>query len=202
MITVEGKSDAYKKKLAYIIEDMPTAIAIGINSTAKKARKECVKALRKVGTVTLPAKAFKSAVVAKEVASKSHLKAVMALQNGRPISLRYFQPRQNKKDGTTVRMNNNVKGKAGRKSLPNAFVVKRLGGKVFERATRGKGSKRLPIIEQFGPDAGELMRAAGVKMIAVELIRKELNKRIQRRIRFLLLRQSGGLRGNQPNLGT
>ena len=199
MITATINADAVKKKLAYIIEDMPTAVAVGINSTAKKARKECVKALRKDGTVTLPAKAFQSAVVAKEVASKSHLRAVMGLQKGLPISLRYFQPRQNKKDGTTVRMNNNIKGKAGRKSLPNAFVVKRLGGKVFERKTRGKGSKRLPIIEQFGPDAGELMRAAGVKTIAVQVIRKELNKRIQRRIRFLLLRQSGGLRGNQPS---
>lgn len=197
MITATVDASKVKKKLAYIIEDMSTAIAIGVNSTSKKARKESVKSLKKAMNVTLPPKVFKSAVRAKGVASKSHLSAIIALERGYPISLRYFNPTQTKKAGTSVRMNNNVKGKAGRKFLPTAFVVKRLGSKVFERKTRGKGSKRLPIIEQFGPNAGDFMEAAGVKEMAVALIRKELPKRIQRRIRFLLLKQSGGLRGNQ-----
>jgi hypothetical protein len=199
MITATVNADAVKKKLAYIIEDMPTAVAIGVNSTSKKARKDSTKKLKEAMNVTLPPKVFKSAIRAREVASKSHLRAIVALERGLPISLRYFQPKQTKRDGTSVRMNNNIKGKAGRKSLPTAFVVKRLGNKVFERKTRGKGSKRLPIIEQFGPNAGELMQSAGIKEFAIALIRKEAPKRIQRRIRFLLLRQSGGLRGNQPS---
>ena len=195
MITASVKSDAVKKKLVYIIEDMPTAVAIGVNSTAKKARNESAKAIKKEMGASVPLKVLKSAVTAKAVASKSNLSAIVALREGRPISLRYFNPKQTKKAGTSVRMNNKVKGKAGRTKLPNAFIAARLGGKVFERA----GKSRLPIKEQFGPSPGQFSEAAGVKNMAVALIRKELPKRIQRRIRFLLLKQSGGLRGNQPS---
>jgi hypothetical protein len=195
MITATVNADAVKKKLAYIIEDMPTAVAVGVNSTAKKTRNESAKAIKKVMGPKVPLKVVKSAVRAQEVASKSHLRAVIALQKGYPISLRYFNPRQSKKLGVSVQLDRNIKGKAGRKFLPKAFIVPRLGGKVFERA----GKRRLPINEQFGPSPGQFMEAAGVKEMAVALIRKELKKRIQRRIRFLLLRQSGGLRGNQPS---
>jgi hypothetical protein len=195
MITATVNADAVKKKLAYIIEDMPTAVAIGVNSTAKKARNESAKAIKKEMGPKVPLKVVRSAVRAKAVASKSHLAAIVALQSGYPISLRYFNPRQSKKRGVSVQLNRKVKGNAGRTSLPSAFIAKRLGGKVFERA----GKSRLPIKEQFGPSPGQFSEAAGVKDMAVTLIRKELPKRIQRRIRFLLLKQSGGLRGNQPS---
>ena len=199
MITATVKADAVKAKLAYIISDMGTAVAIGVNSTMKKTRKELRKTLAKQMDVKMPAKAFKGAIRPKAIAAKSHLQATLALEKGRAISLRYFRPTQTKRDGTSVRMNNAIPGKAGRTFLPNAFVVKRLGNTVFERAYQGKGSKRLPIVQQFGPNFGQLMKAAGIKDMAVSLIRKELPKRIQRRIRFLLLKQSGGLRGNQPS---
>jgi hypothetical protein len=199
MITATIKSEGVKKKLAYIIEDMPTAVAIGVNSAMKKTRKELRKTLAKQMDVKMPAKAFKGAIRPKFIASKSRLQATLALEKGRAISLRYFRPTQTKRDGTSVRMNNEIPGKAGRTFLPNAFVVKRLGNTVFERAFRGKGSKRLPIVQQFGPNFGELMKAVGTKEAGVALLRKEAPKRIQRRIRFLLLRQSGGLRGNQPS---
>jgi hypothetical protein len=195
VITATVKADAVKKKLAYIIEDMPTAVAIGVNSTAKKARNESAKAIKRELGPKVPLKVVRSAVKAKAVASKSHLAAIVALREGYPISLRYFNPRQSKKRGVSVQLNRKVKGAAGRTSLPNAFISSRLGGKVFERA----GKSRLPIKEQFGPSPGQLSEAAGVKDMAVTLIRKELPKRIQRRIRFLLLKQSGGLRGNQPS---
>jgi len=199
MITATVNSDAVKKKLAYIIGDMGTAVAIGVNSTSKKARKDMRKNLALQLPVKMPAKAFNGAIRPKAIASKSRLQATLALEKGRAISLRHFKPSQTKKDGTSVRMNNAVKGKAGRTRLPNAFVVRRLGNTVFERAHRGKGTKRLPIVQQFGPNFGELMEAAGTKELTVALIRKELPKRIERRIRFLLLKQSGGLRGNQPS---
>lgn len=196
MITVGFDAKKLKKSFVDTAAGMSTAIAIGVNSTAKKARNESAKAIKKELGSKVPLKVIKSAVRAKAVASKSHLAAIVALEKGYPISLRYFNPRWSKKQGVSVQMDRKVKGKAGRTSLPKAFLSKRLGGKVFERA----GKSRLPIKEQFGPRPGEFMEAAGVKTMAVALIRKELPKRIQRRIRFLLLRQSGGLRGNQPTL--
>lgn len=199
MIDVTGKSDAYKKKLAYIIEDIPTAIAVGINSTAKKARLEVAKAVKKELGRDVPLKAIKSTVQIKAVATRNSRMAVMKLAKGKRISLRYFKARK-AKGGVTVQLNRHIKGKAGRKFLPKAFIAARLGGKVFERRTHGKGSKRLPIDEQMGPRPGEFMEALGVQEMTIALIRKELPKRIKRRIRFLLLKKSGGLRGNQPTL--
>ena len=199
MITATVNKAAVKAKLAYIISDMGTAVAIGVNSTMKKTRKELRKQLANDMPVRMPARAFNGAVRPKTIAAKSSLQATLALERGRAISLRYFKPKQTKKDGTSVRMNNLIRGKAGRKVLPHAFVVPRLGNTVFERVNRGKGSKRLPIVKQVGPTFGELMQAAGIKELAIDWIRKELKKRIQRRIRFLLLKQSGGLRGNQPS---
>ena len=194
MITVSLDAKKVTAKLQNTASELSTAIAIGVNSTAKKARNESAKAIKKELGSKVPLKVIKSAVRAKGVASKSHLAAIVALEKGYPISLRYFNPRWSKKQGVSVQMDRKVKGKAGRTSLPKAFLSKRLGGKVFERA----GKSRLPIKEQFGPSPGEF--AAGVKPMAVALIRKELPKRIQRRIRFLLLKASGGLRGNQPTL--
>ena len=194
MITATVNSDAVKKKLAYIIDDMPTAVAIGVNSTAKKARNESAKAIKKAMGPKVPLKVVRSAVRAKAVASKSHLAAIVALEKGYPISLRYFNPKWNKKRGVSVQLDRFVKGKAGRTFLPNAFIVARLGGKVFERS----GKSRLPLKEQFGPSPGQFIKNAYVKELAVNVVRTELKKRIQRRIRFLLLKQSGGLRGTRP----
>lgn len=178
---------------------MPTAIAVGINSTAKKARLEVAKAVKKELGREVPLKAIKSAVRVIATARRDSLAAAMSLEQGNRISLRYFNPRK-AKGGVTVQLNRHIKGKAGKTFLPRAFIVARLGGKVFERRTHGKGSKRLPIDEQMGPRPGEFMDALGVYEKTIALIRKELPKRIQRRIRFLLLRQSGGLSGNQPTL--
>lgn len=192
MISVSVDSKKLKAYIARTVSEMPTAIAIGVNSTAKKARKESAKAIKKELGPKVPLKVVRSAIRAKGVASKSHLAAIVALERGFPISLRYFSPVPTK-TGVRVRLNRKVKGKAGNTFIPHAFIVARLGGKVFLRA----GKSRLPIKEQFGPSPGEFMEAAGVKPMAIALIRKELPKRIQRRIRFLLLKQSGGLRGKQ-----
>lgn len=200
MITISLNAKKVIAKLqntaSFSSTELSTAIAIGVNSTAKKVRNEAAKAIKKELGSKVPLKVIKSAVRAQAVASNSHLAAIVIFQKGYRISLRYFNPRWSKKQGVSVQMDRKVKGKAGRTSLPKAFRVKRLGGKVFERG----GKSRLPIKEQFGPSPGEFMEAAGVKAMAIALIQKELPKRIQRRIRFLLLRQSGGLRGNQPTL--
>ena len=175
------KPNKVKQELDEISKQIPTAVAIGVNSTAKKARNEAAKAIRKELGSRVPLKAIKSAARAKSVATKYKQTAVMELSKGRPISLRYFSPKQTKKQGVTVRFNRNIKGPQGKTQIPNAFLSKRLGSKVFVRA----GKARLPIVEQFGPSPGDFIQALGLDKSSVVLIKKELPKRINRKIRDL-----------------
>jgi hypothetical protein len=175
------KPNKIKQEMDDISKRIPTAVAIGVNSTAKKARNEAAKAIRKELGSRVPLKAIKSAARATSVATKDKQTAVMTLAAGRPISLRYFNPSQTKKQGVTVRFNRNIKGPQGRTHIPNAFLSKRLGKKVFVRA----GKERLPIVEQFGPSPGDFIEALGLERSSVVLIKKELPKRINRKIRDL-----------------
>lgn len=179
-----------RKVLTDITAQLPTAIATGVNSTAKKARNEAAKTIRKELGSRVPLKAIRAAATAKSTATKTRLSAVMALNNGRPISLRYFNPVQTKKNGVSVRLNRAIKGKAGKTLIANAFVSQRLGKKVFVRA----GKSRLPIVEQFGPSPGDFIEALGIKQSSVKLIETELPKRINRKVRDLFYRTK---RGNQ-----
>jgi hypothetical protein len=175
------KPNKLKQQMDEISQQIPTAVAIGVNSTAKKARNEAAKAIRKELGSRVPLKVIKSAARAKSVATKTKHTAVMELAKGKRISLRYFNPSQTKKQGVTVRFNRNIKGPQGKTHIPNAFLSKRLGKKVFVRA----GKERLPIVEQFGPSPGDFIEALGLEKTSVVLIKKELPKRINRKIRDL-----------------
>lgn len=188
MISVGIDSKKVRKMLTEVTDELPTAFAKGVNSTAKKARNEAAKVIRKELGSRVPLKAIKSAAVAKATATKTKLSAVMALNKGRPISLRYFNPTQSKKHGTSVRLDKNIKGKAGRTFIPHAFVAKRLGKKVFIRA----GKSRLPIVEQFGPSPGDFMESLGLKQSSIRLINTELPKRIKRKVRDLFYIKKAG----------
>lgn len=179
MITVASNTSKVRKYILEIADELPTAVAMGVNSTAKKARNKAAKVIRKELGSRVPLKAIKSAAFAKETAKKEKLQAVMGLAKGKRISLRYFNPTQSKRNGVSVRFDKNIKGKAGRTLIPNAFVSKRLGKKVFIRA----GKSRLPIVEQFGPSPGDFIEALGVKESSVKLIQDQLPKLINRKIK-------------------
>jgi len=183
LISIDDKArkkiEYLKKLLADAKDHLPIAVAIGVNSTAKKARNEAAKKIRKELGTRVPLKVVRSAVRAKATATKDHLNAIIALEQGRPISLRYFSPTQSKRKGVSVRLNRQVKGEKGRTYIPNAFLAKRIGNKVFVRA----GKSRLPIVEQFGPSPGDFIEALGLKESTVDLVKRELKKRIQRKIK-------------------
>jgi len=192
MIDVSCNAKKLTDTLKTIQDGIPNAIAWGINSTSKKTRTEAARELKKEMGRYVPLKAAKSLIRARNVAKSAKLQATITLEKGHELSLKYFKPKQTAA-GVQVQLNRAIKGKAGRTQIAHAFVAMRLGKKVFLRV----GKSRLPIKEQFGPGPGDLIESLGLKEKSVALIKVELPKRIQRKIRFVTLKASGGLRGKQ-----
>jgi hypothetical protein len=171
---------------------LPKEVAIAINATSKKVRTEAARALKK--ELNVPVKVLKKAIKLKSKASSQELREVIGFLKGYPIPLKYFSPRKTA-TGVTAKIDSKIKGKAGRTAFPHAFLVSKYGGRVFNRV----GKNRLPIKQVYGPSPGDAFEAAGIGPLAAKVAAaEELPKQLTRRIRFLLLKQSGGLRGRQP----
>lgn len=193
MITVgiaKGQLDAIRQSLGDKARRLPREVATAINATAKKVRFEASKALKQ--ELKVPVKVLKKAIKTKSNATKDQLQAIIRLWKGYPIPLKYFGAKQQKRGGVTYRINPGHKVKS---ILRDAFVVKQYSGNVYRRV----GEKRWPIKQVYGPSPGDAFEAAGIGPLAAKVAADELPKQLTRRIRFLLLKQSGGLRGNQPS---
>jgi len=175
--------DALKEKASRLNREVATAI----NATAKKVRIEASRLLKK--ELNVPSKILKKAIKTKSKATAQNTQAIVGLWGGYPIPLKYFKPTQLKR-GVTYKIDPKLKGKS---VLRDAFIVKLYGGKVYRR----KGKTRAPIEQVYGPSPGTVFDKAGIAAAAEKVARDELPKQIERRIRFLELKSSGGLRGNQ-----
>ena len=193
MITVGIDSkqlDAIRQSLGDKARRLPREVATAINATSKKVRFEASKALKQ--ELKVPVKVLKKAIKTKSNATTDQLQAIIRLWKGHPIPLKYFGARQQKRGGVTYRINPGHKVKS---ILRDAFIIKQFGGNVFRRV----GPSRWPVKQVYGPSPGDAFEAAGIGPLAAKVAAEELPKQLQRRIRFLLLKQSGGLRGNQPS---
>jgi hypothetical protein len=190
MITVQINQDSLAK-LGNALGDMrrrlPRELATAVNATGKKVRIHAARLLKK--ELNVPVKILKKAVKMKSRATAENTSAKIGLFKGYPIPLKYFKPKQLKR-GVTYKINPKLKGKS---VLRDAFIVKQYGGNVYKRA----GAERYPLIRQNGPSPGDVFEQAGIVAAAVAVAKEELPKQIERRIRFITLQASGGLRGNQ-----
>jgi hypothetical protein len=177
---------------------LPREVATAVNATAKKVRFEASKELRKA--LAVPVKILKKSIQTKSSASKDHLRAIVRLWKGHPIPLKYFKPRQVKgrkatkkrgavEGGVTYKINPAF---GARSILRGAFIM-RPSGHVAQRI----GKERFPVLFMHGPSPGESFDKLGITMLAWKVARQELPKQMERRVRFLLLKNSGGLRGKQ-----
>ncbi len=197
MITVGFDKESLKRleqSLNGLASQLPREVATAINATAKKTRTEAARELKK--ELNVPVKVLKKAIKGKSKASAKDLQAVVGLIKGYPIPLRYFKPSKTKA-GITAKINPKIKGKAGRTVYPHAFAVKKYEGRIYQRAGKPRGP--LKGQQVYGPSPGNAFEAAGIGPLAAKVAAAELPKQLERRIRFLLLKQSGGLRGNQPS---
>ena len=187
-ISVDKASiERIKTALGDLSRRMPRELATAINATAKKVRFEAAKELKK--SLKVPVRILKKVIATKSKAKADSLQAVIGLWEGHPIPLKYFGAKQIKR-GVTYKIDPRLKGKS---VLRDAFIPTQYGGRVYRR----KGKARGPLEQVYGPKPGDVFAQTDLIAKATAVARTELPKQIERRIRFLTLKASGGLRGNQ-----
>jgi hypothetical protein len=193
--TMKALRDAFKG----IESKLPRNLATAINATAKTVRVQAAKELGKVMPLKVnpalksdkpfsKAKTLKKAIKQKAKASPDSLSAKIGLWEGHPFPLKYFDARpyyQKKKNvGITYKTDKAWKSKA---VLTDAFAVKRWGNNIYRR----KGKERIPLEKLHGPKPGDYFESHGIIEMAKRIVREELPKNIQRRVRAVLLAQQG-----------
>ncbi len=190
MIRIQVNQDSITKlgnALGDLRKRLPRELATAVNATAKKVRIQAARLIKK--ELNVPVKILKKVIKAKSKANAENGTAVIGLFKGYPIPLKYFKPTQLKR-GVTYKISPKLKGKS---VLRDAFIVKQYGGNVYKRA----GAERYPLVRQHGPAPGDVFEQAGIVAASIATAKEELPKQIERRIRFITLQASGGLRGNQ-----
>ena len=189
MLTIafdKKKVDELAKVLAGTKKKVSREMKIAVNATAKKTKTEVSKQIR--AELAVKAKVVKETISVTK-ATDSLAGAVVMVKQTKRIPLRDFGARQTKK-GVSYK----ISKKGGRKFVAGAFQGPRPGamkaswrGRVFKRI----GKERLPITQLWGPSPWGAMVKKKMKPIAVRKANKELEKQIERRIRFNVLKKQG-----------
>ena len=164
-------------------------LSIAINETQKKIT---VKASRAI-TEEL---AVKASVVKQKIkgkrATKGDLLAKVTVKASNRLSLREFGAKQNKR-GVTYKISKTK----GRKLIAGAFQGPKPGvvkiswrGNVFKR----EGKPRLPIVKRSGPSPWGVYVKSGKDPGIRKEARQILREQIERRIKFIQLKQSGEIK--------
>ncbi len=175
----DGKARAM---LANIKGGVPKALSGAINDTLKSAKTELSKRIR--DKVNIKKKDIDRHITIVK-ARPNKLDGKLHLSESARLGLKYFGASQSKKKGVSYKIE-----KGGtRKKITDAFGPKipRLGGQVFRRV----GKKRLPITKLEGPSPGGVAVKAGLDKAQQKSSQAEFNKKLDQRIRFLLLKHSG-----------
>jgi hypothetical protein len=164
-------------------------LRIAVNATAKKAKSIINKQIRSELAVT--AKAVDSTIRVKADATEVQLTATVTVRKTSRIPLRDFGARQ-----TRAGVSAKVSKTGGRKTISGAFQGPKPGvmksswrGRVFKRL----GKTRLPIVQLFGPSPWGVMTVGKQLGPSKEQTQAELEKQVQRRIRFITLKKSGAI---------
>lgn len=164
-------------------------LSIAVNETQKKIAVKASKAI----TEEL---AVKSSVVKQKIkgkrATKSDLSAKVTVKASNRLPLREFGAKQNKR-GVTYKISKTK----GRKLIVGAFQGPRPGavkiswrGNVFKR----EGKPRLPIVKRSGPSPWGVYVKSGRDPAIRREARQILRKEVDRRIKFLKLKESGEIK--------
>jgi hypothetical protein len=186
-INIDSQSLASVRK---VIESLGASIRkelnIAVSETTRQVRIKASRKLREV--IPVPVKVLKKAIAVRKKSNVNSLIAEIGMLAGYPIPLKYFGAKKTKKGVTHKRAGAEKSG-----LLPHAFIVNRFGGNVYERTTKQRG----PLTQQKGPAPGDYYKSAGVADLALDTARDQLPKQINERVRVLILRSKGQLKGNQ-----
>lgn len=185
-----------EKRLAKLLggnaKKLRREIAVAVNATSRKTVSIWAKEVSK--EVATAQKNIKATIKVSKKAAASEARSPTAVvtqkKTGR-IPLRDFGARQNKK-GTTYKISKG--GKRG--FVAEAFQGPKPGvmkaswrGRVFKRVGQG----RLPIIQLFGPSPWGVSLKNKLTRPVGKATKTELLKQIERRTRFIKLKQSGAI---------
>lgn len=183
----QSQINSLKQALVGTARKLEREVKTAVNAVAKKVALEAARDLSK--EMPLKIGTLKKIVKQKAKATNERPRAVIGIGKGYPVPLKYFKAKQIKR-GVTYKLSKKAKGKS---VLRDAFIVKRYGNNVYKRAGTGRG----PLQQQYGPSPGEYFEGLRIVERSIERARDELVKQMDRRIRFVLLEQSGQLRGKR-----
>lgn len=191
------KNDRQIKQLSALLKGkasrLKREVAIAVNATARKAESNIAKQIGK--ELATAQKNIKKTV---KIVSKANVNSesvrptatVRQMKTGK-VPLRDFSARQSKR-GVSYKISKTT----GRKTVIGAFQGPKPGaiksswkGRVFKRS----GKARLPIVQLFGPSPWGVFAKKKLKKAIVSDSKVELTLQLNRRIRFLKLKNSGAI---------
>ena len=180
----EAKLAEVQGLLAHVRGGMGKALAGAVNDTAKVVKTEISSDIRE--RVNIKKKDIDPHIVINPRATPRLPSAKIRLSRSERLSLKYFGARQTKK-GVRYRISKS----GGRSRIPSAFGpdIPRLGGHVYRRT----GKPRLPIIQLKGPSPWGVFVKAGLADKTQNRATAILEKKLNDRVRYLLLKQSGAI---------
>lgn len=187
----QQKINELKRLLKGNSKKLRRQLTTAVNATSRKTRSQMAKGVGKELAVTQ--KAIKQTIDIKKKATNASRNptAIVSQKYGERLPLRDFKSRQTKA-GVTYKISKT----GGRKTAIGAFQGPRPGqrnarwnGRAFKRV----GKSRLPITQLFGASPWGVFEKQKLRKPTVKESRKELLKQIDRRIRYLKLKQSGAI---------
>jgi hypothetical protein len=155
-------------------------LAVACNATAARCKNIVAKNIGK--ELAISQKVIKTAVSVGRKANEANISTHVDVAKDGRINVGYFGARQTK-TGVSYR----VSKTAGRVSAPGAFVIRKYDGKVYKR----KGKQRFPITGIYGPSPWGVHVKGKKSVVSAAETQVVLKGQVERRIRFLLLKQSG-----------
>lgn len=178
-----------EKELGDKAKRLPRELATAVNATARKVRSSISRSVRQELAVTK--KVVDKTIDIRGKATPKKLGSTIRLNQTKRIPLRDFGARQNRA-GVSYR----VSKSGGRQHIPGAFQGPRPGavkaswrGRVFKRV----GKERLPIVQLFGASPWGVFKKQKLTKPTNKEAKKELRKQVDRRIRFIKLKNSGSI---------
>lgn len=184
MITASTKGlDGLAKAVGGKTKDLKKNIAIAINDASRFCKSQIAKEIQSTG-LNATQKVIKSGLTDNGRANAARPSVRVTLKKGHRFGLNAFKARQTKK-GVTYKITKS----GGNKRIPNAFIPTRYGGKVYIRQDKARGPLRQ--LRGISP-WGVFVKNQKTSLVA-EKTQAELEKQIERRIRFLMLKATGSI---------
>lgn len=169
---IEGTGKVLAKELAAACN---STARLGVSIIAKEIGSE----------LNVPQKAIKLSIKIRGKANRVTIRASVDVNKEGRINVGLFNGTYQKKEGISYKISKTQ----GRKTAKGAFLIKKYDGKAYKR----KGKERWPITGIYAPSPWGVMTKGKKIEPSTEKIAVKLKEQIEKRIKYLLLKQSGAI---------